>query len=102
MGDDYSVRFEQLEGRVHALEEEAQHNRAFRQEYYKDRQERIIFETQIRVTMKSVDEKLDKLIEWQEGQVAKPGKRLDSIVEKIILVIVGALVGVLLGRLGLQ
>lgn len=74
------------------------------------------------VTLKNIDEKLDRLISWQEDQrdrfakidsiaelsqrltslEAKPGKRWDSVVEKVILVVVGAVVGLALVRLGLS
>lgn len=98
MSDEYAVRFESIENRLHTLEEESRRNQAFRQEYYKDHQERIIFETQINGTINGIDEKLDKLIDWQENQIAKPGKRLDSLWEKIVLTIVGAIVGAILAR----
>ena len=49
----------------------------------------------------TVNEKLDKLIEWQENQRDKPGKRWESIVEKAIWAVCAAVIAFLLGRVGL-
>lgn len=49
----------------------------------------------------TVNEKLDKLIEWQENQRDKPGKRWESIVEKAIWAVCAAIIAFLLGRVGL-
>ena len=46
--------------------------------------------------------KLDELSEKVDGLEAKPGKRWDSVVEKAILVVVGAIVGLALVHLGLS
>jgi len=73
------------------------------------------------VMLKNIDEKLDKLIEWQNEQreriakidnlpvleakvrelETKPAKRWDNMVEKVIWTVATAVVAFLLGRLGL-
>lgn len=102
MNEELTTAMRPIEDRLLLLEKEMQKNREFRQEYYKNQQERVIFETQIRGTISSIDEKLDKLISWQENQVAAPGKRWNSILEKIGLTIVGAIVGAIMVRLGFK
>ena len=49
----------------------------------------------------TVNEKLDKLIEWQEHQRDKPGKRWEAIVEKSIWAVAAAVIAFLLARVGL-
>ena len=49
----------------------------------------------------TVNEKLDKLIEWQENQLEKPSRRWDGIVEKAIWAVCAAVIAFLLGRVGL-
>lgn len=49
----------------------------------------------------TVNEKLDKLIEWQENQRDKPARRWESIVEKAIWAVCAAVIAFLLGRVGL-
>ena len=49
----------------------------------------------------TVNEKLDKLIEWQENQLDKPSRRWDGIVEKAIWAVCAAVIAFLLGRVGL-
>lgn len=41
---------------------------------------------------KSIDDKLDKLIIWQEAQQAKPAKRWDGLVDKLICAAAGAFI----------
>ena len=49
----------------------------------------------------TVNEKLDKLIEWQENQRDKPGRRWESLVEKAVWAGGAAVIAFLLGRVGL-
>lgn len=48
-----------------------------------------------------IDEKLDKLINWREEQVGKPSKLMDKLKENTIWMVLAAILGVVLGRLGL-
>lgn len=49
----------------------------------------------------TVNEKLDKLIAWQENQMDKPAKRWDGLVEKAVWAICAAVIAFLLARIGL-
>ena len=49
----------------------------------------------------TVNEKLDKLIEWQEAQRDEPARRWESIVEKAVWAVCAAVIAFLLGRVGL-
>lgn len=58
-------------------------------------------ETARDVQYTSIMEKLDKLVAWQEAQQAKPAKRWDAVIEKVILAVVAAVIGAILARIGL-
>lgn len=46
-------------------------------------------------------EKLDQLLRWQEEQKGKSGKRWESVVEKVLLMVVAAIVTWILAKIGL-
>jgi hypothetical protein len=48
-----------------------------------------------------MDEKLDKLLSWQEEQRSKPVKRWDTLVDKVVWAVVAAVIAFFLGRAGL-
>lgn len=52
-------------------------------------------------TLKAINDKLDKLLAWQEEQRSRPGKRWESIVEKTVWAVCAAVIAFLLGRIGL-
>lgn len=56
-------------------------------------------QTQAMMAIKSDVEKLDQKVETLES---KPSKRWDSIVEKVILTVVGAFIGYVLVQIGLS
>lgn len=90
-----------LELRIEHLEQEQQKESAFREAYYTEQRERIRRDATLDAKMSEMDGKLDRLLEWQEEQKDKPGKRWEGIVDKIIGLVVGAVVGFLLMRAGL-
>ena len=49
----------------------------------------------------SVDEKLDTIVEWVEAEKDKPNKLLDKLKENAVWLVLAALIGVVLGRVGL-
>lgn len=93
---------DQVLQRLDQIDREIEREQDFRQTYYRERQERVVFETQIKDTLGGVNEKLDKLLSWQDSQVAKPGKRWDSIVDKILMLLITALMAMILARVGLS
>ena len=86
-----------LEARIANLETEQRKESEFRELYYKERLERAKRDAEMDAKMSSMDEKLDRLLDWQEGQQTKPGKRWDTIITAIIT----GVVGFLLARLGM-
>lgn len=52
-------------------------------------------------TLESIDAKMDKMISWREEQDDKPNKFLDSLKNNAVWMILAAVIGLVLGRLGL-
>lgn len=91
--------------RVDGLEKEFDRYRTASSETHRKMFERIGALEQsgaaVGAKLDSIDDKLDKLVEWQEAQIGKPGKRWDGLVDKAIWAVCAAVIAFLLGRLGL-
>lgn len=107
MEDILRIEREISEIRAHQAAAEEQHKTIFRR---LDKQDEMIesvhkLATSVeRLTLKqdNIQTKVDDLCADMDEIKAKPGKRWESIVEKVILTIVGALVGAALVKFGLQ
>lgn len=51
---------------------------------------------------KTINDKLDKLIDWQEQQQGKPGRLQERLIEGALLAVVGGIIGVLLAHIGIM
>ncbi len=96
-----STRIALLENRVELLEEGQDREEAFRKTYYADREARIDRDARLDEKMNAMDRKLDGVKSWVDEQQDKPSKRWDAIVEKVVSLIVAALVGFVLAKIGL-
>lgn len=90
-----------LERRVSDLEEDKKKQEAFRQSYYAEQKARIKRDAQLDAKISGIDEKMDKMLSWQEVQQAAPKKRVDAIVDKSIWAVLAAIIAFLLAKLGL-
>ena len=86
-----------LEKRIEDLEEGQRKESEFRELYYKERLERARRDAELDSKMTSMDDKLDRLLAWQEGQQAKPGKRWETVIAAVIT----GVVAFLLARVGM-
>lgn len=57
--------------------------------------------TALTTRLEGMDAKLDKLVAWREVQDDKPNKLLDKLKDSSIWLVLAAVIGVVLGRLGL-
>lgn len=96
-----ATRLALLEKRVDGLEEGQSREESFRKAYYEEREARIHRETKLDAKIDAMDEKLDKVVEYQEAQRAKPAKRWEGIVDKAIWAVCAAVIAFLLARIGL-
>lgn len=87
--------------RIEKLEERQEREEEFRRKYYEERETRIERDARWDEKMTAMDEKLDKVVAWQEAQQDKPGKRWDGLVDKAVWAVCAAVIAFLLGRVGL-
>lgn len=94
-----------VNARMDALEKEFNRYRENSSETHRQMFERIGTLEQngavVREKLDSIDKKLDKLVSWREEQDDKPNKLLDKLKESGIWMVVAAVIGMLLGRVGL-
>ena len=53
------------------------------------------------VQLSGIETNLKKLVAWQDAQRDKPARRMDALVEKVLLAVVAAVVGFILAQVGL-
>lgn len=87
--------------RVEALERDSEQHRQTHKEIFDRLRDVEKSEAVQEAALASINGKLDKLVEWQEEQRDKPGRRWDGLVEKIIWAVCGAVVAFLLAQVGL-
>ena len=51
---------------------------------------------------KTINDKLDKLVDWQEHQQDRPGRLQERLIEGALLAVVGGIIGVLLAHIGIM
>lgn len=94
-----------VNARVDSLEKEFDRFRDGSGKTHKEMFERLSALEQARASMETMlegmDGKLDKLVAWREIQDDKPNKLLDKLKESSIWLILAAVIGVVMGRLGL-
>lgn len=95
----------QVSARVDRLEKEFDSYRENSSETHKEMFKRLGDLEQARASIETMlegmDAKLDKLVSWKEVQDDKPNKLLDKLKESAIWMVLAAVIGVVLGRLGL-
>lgn len=91
-----------LKKRIEDLERWRTKSDKFHEDFYDYQREQIARDAKIDEQLKYINENIGKLIMWQENQQLKPAKRWDSIVDKIIMLIVGAIMTFLFTQLGIQ
>lgn len=90
-----------LEKRITDLEKDRDKQTAFRESYYAEQRARIKRDAELDAKISGMDEKLDKLVSWQDGQQAAPKRRWDAIVDKAIWAVLAAVIAFVLARIGL-
>jgi len=90
-----------MESKIKDLEDGQDREESFRKIYYSDREARIKRDAELDITLHTIEENVDKLVQRQAEEDAKPRKRWDGVVDKIIWAVLAAVIAFLLGRLGL-
>lgn len=90
-----------LEGRIKALENWQAGSKDFHEKFYDWQRAQIARDAKLDEKLGNMDTNIQKLLQKQEICDAKPAKRWDAIVDKIIWAILAAFIAFILGRAGL-
>ena len=90
-----------LEGRIKALEDWQQDSKKFHTSFYDWQREQIAREAKLDEQLSNMNRNIQKLLDKQEEDDAKPGKLMDMLKSNAIWAILAAVIGFFLGNLGL-
>lgn len=90
-----------LEARIESLEQWRDDSKKFHAAFYDWQREQIARDARLDEKLGSMEVSLSKLVTWQESEREKPGKRWDAVADKILMLVVGAVVAFLLAKIGL-
>lgn len=90
-----------LKGRIKALEDWQQDSKKFHNSFYDWQRELIAREAKLDEQLSNMNKNIQKLLDKQEEDDAKPGKLMDTLKNNAIWAILAAVIGFFLGNLGL-
>lgn len=90
-----------LEKRIEDLEEWRKKSDKFHNDFYDWQRGQIARDAKLDEQLKNMDRNINKVIKWQEDQQQKPAKRWEAIVDKVLMLFVGAVVAYVLAKIGL-
>lgn len=96
-----TTRLALLEKRVDGLETGQSREEAFRKTYYAERDERIQRDARLDAKIDGMDEKLDKVVAYQEAEQSKPNRLLNKLKENALWMVLAAVIGMVLAHIGL-
>lgn len=90
-----------LELRIEQLEKWQESSREFHERFYDWQRSQIARDAKLDEQLKEMNANVEKVVEYQEGQKSKPGKRWDAIVDKAIWAVLAAIIAFVLAKFGL-
>ena len=90
-----------LEGRIKALEAWREDSKDFHAKFYDWQRQQIARDARLDEKLTGMDDNIKKVLAKQEACELKPGKRWDSLVDKVIWAVLAAVIAFLLARIGL-
>ena len=90
-----------LEKRIELLEEWKEKSSKFHEDFYKYQRVQIERDARLDERLINMDNNLRKVVKWQEEQQQRPAKRWESIIDKLIMLFVGAVGTYILTKIGL-
>lgn len=91
-----------LKKRIELLEEWKEKSSKFHEDFYKYQRIQIERDARLDERLINMDNNLRRMVEWQEEQQKKPAKRWESVADKVLMMVVGAVVAFILTKVGLQ
>ena len=90
-----------LEGRIKALEEWREDTKDFHAKFYDWQRQQIAREAKLDEQLSNMNRNIQKLLDKQEEDNAKPGKLMDMLKSNAIWAILAAVIGFVLAKIGL-
>lgn len=90
-----------MEPRIRSLEDWKGESKKFHNAFYDWQRDQIARDSRLDVQLSGIETNLKKLVAWQDAQRDKPARRMDALVEKVLLAVVAAVVGFILAQVGL-
>ena len=90
-----------LDERIKVLEKWQQDSKKFHNSFYDWQREQIAREAKLDEQLSNMNRNIQKLLDKQEEDDAKPGKLMDTLKNNAIWAILAAVIGFFLGNLGL-
>lgn len=90
-----------LEARIETLERWQVESRKFHSAFYDWQRDQIARDARLDEKLGGMESSLNKLVSWKEEEKAKPGKRWDGLVDKVIWAVCAAVIAYLLAQMGL-
>ncbi len=97
----HETRLAIMESKIKTLEDGQDREESFRKTYYADRDARNIRDAQVDAQLQTIGKNVDKLVQRQAEEDAKPRRRWEGLMDKIVWAVLAAVIAFLLGRLGL-
>lgn len=90
-----------LEGRIKALEDWREDSKNFHAKFYDWQRQQIAREAKLDEQLSNMNRNIQKLLDKQEEDNAKPGKLMDMLKSNAIWAILAAVIGFVLAKIGL-
>lgn len=90
-----------LDGRIKALEEWREDSKDFHAKFYDWQRQQIAREAKLDEQLSNMNRNIQKLLDKQEEDNAKPGKLMDMLKSNAIWAILAAVIGFVLVKIGL-
>ena len=90
-----------LEGRIKALEDWREDSKKFHNSFYDWQREQIARESKLDEQLSNMNRNIQKLLDKQEEDNAKPGKLMDTLKSNAIWAVLAAVIAFVLAKIGL-
>jgi hypothetical protein len=91
-----------LRKRIEDLEEWREKSSKFHNDFYDWQRTQIDRDARVDEKLNMIGSSVNKVIKWQEDQQMKPAKRWENTVDKIIMLIIGAVFALVVSQMGLS
>lgn len=91
-----------LRKRIEDLEDWRAKSSKFHNDFYDWQRGQIDRDARVDVKLNMIGTNMDKVIKWQEDHQMQPAKRWENIVDKIIMLIIGAVFALVVSQMGLS